>query len=97
MERLSRAGIIDEVKAVRHDNVVTSLAATIRFETEHRDSYQFSRESAIQIDKLVVTFPVEAGINPGDLVTFDMMVQSPMTARFAPALEASVTDDSKDE
>jgi hypothetical protein len=97
MERLSRAGIIDEVKAIRHDKQVTSLQATIRFDTGMRDSYQYSQSSAIQVDKLIVTFPVLAGINPGDLVQFDMLIESPLSQRFAPALEVGVIDDDEDE
>jgi len=93
MEQLSRTGIIDEVKAIRHDDVVTSLQATIRFDTGMRDSYQYSRASAIQVDRLIVTFPVLTGINPGDLVNFDMTIQSPTAQRFMPALEAGVVED----
>jgi len=34
-----------------------------------------------------------AGINPGDLVQFDMVIQSPTAQRFQPALEAGVKEE----
>ena len=92
MDTISRTGIVDEVKAVRHDDVVTSLAATIRFKTTLRDSYQYSQSAKFQVDQIVVSMDPLAGVNPGDLVRFEMMIESPLTQRFQPVLEAGVVD-----
>ena len=97
MDQLSRTGVVDEVKAIRHDDVVSSLQATINFKTGLRDSYQYSATDKIQIDKLVVSFGALAGVNPGDLVQMDLVIQSPLTQRFAPMLEAGTVDDDDDD
>ena len=97
MDRISRTGIVDEVKAIRHNDVVTSLQAAINFKTELRDSYQYSNSDSLQVDKIVVTMSALAEVNPGDLCQLDIIIQSPFTQRFQPALEVGSDDDDEDD
>ena len=91
MEHLSRTGIVDKVEAKRKKGEVVNLQATIRFDTGIMSDYDY--DEVMKIDTILITFGALAGINPGDLVSFDMVVQSPMTQRFRPALEAAVAAD----
>ena len=90
MDTISRTGVVDKVQAKRRKGEVVYLEALIRFETGLVSSYDYTQD--IRIDEISVAFGPLAGINPGDLVQMDLVIQSPLTQRFAPALEASVTD-----
>lgn len=94
MERLSRQGIVDKVEAKRKQDEVVFLEATIRFDTGLMTDYAYNDD--IRIDKIAIAFGALSGINPGDLVTFDMVVQSPLTQRFAPALTVGDLADEDD-
>lgn len=94
MEQLSRTGIVDEVKAMRKKGEVVNLQAKIRFDTGIMSDYDY--DVSLKIDEIYITFNPLAGINPGDIVAFDMVVQSPLTQRFAPALEMGSDEDEEE-
>ena len=79
---------------MRRKGEVVNLQARVRFETGLLSDYDYSKD--LKIDELHITFPPSAGINPGDLVTFEMTVQAPEMQRFVPALEVGSTDDDED-
>lgn len=91
MDRISRVGIVDGVRAKRKGEEVVYLMATIRFETELVNELSYSSDKN-RIDTVDIAFPVNAGVNPGDVVTMDIVTQT-MIDRFMPALEAGTTED----
>lgn len=83
-EYLYQVGIVDGVKAIRKDKTVLRLEATVRIETEYETSYYGDEP---QIDTVLVSLPVDSGVNPGDIATVSMSFVSPDVQRFVPALE----------
>lgn len=86
-----RAGIVDKVEAVRNNSgEVLRLALKVRAETEYQEIYYSDKK---HVDEISVSVPVDAGINPGDLVSITMTFANPVGQRFAPALEVSNDND----
>ena len=95
MDTISRTGVVDRVQAKRRKGEVVYLEAMIRFKTGLVSSYDYTQD--IRIDEISVAFGPLAGVNPGDLVQMDLVIQSPLTQRFAPMLEAGTVDDDDDD
>lgn len=84
-------GIVDRVSAKRNNaGEVLRLETTVRIETKFETTY-YGQD--YQVDELVLSLPVDAQVNPGDVVAISMLFESPTTARFQPALEASNGDE----
>ena len=88
---ISRAGIVEGVKAKRKGSEVVSLAVSVRFDTMLIDEYAYGSSGETKVDEVQFHVPPNSGINPGDVVVINLDFKSPFGQRFVPAL--TVGDD----
>ena len=90
-EGMTRAGIVDKVRAVRNDTSgdVVRLEATVRIET----SFERAWGGKMYADEIVVSLEPTSNVNPGNIVGINIMFDDPMGQRFQPALETSTVDE----
>ena len=84
---ISRAGIVEGVKAKRKGSEVVSLAVNVRFDTMLIDEYAYGSQGDTKVDEVMFHVPPAEGINPGDVVVMNLSFKSPFGQRFVPALE----------
>ena len=83
---INLAGTIDKVRAIRHNEEVTYLVATVHVAFNKDDGFVGTYGGEVTAD-LDIPIDIRSGINPGDLVVLTMGVVPPHTQRFVPALE----------
>lgn len=89
---INLAGVIDKVRAIRKDEQVQYLIATVHVAFDKDDGFVGSYGGQVTAD-LDIPIDVRSGINPGDLVVLTMGVVPPHTQRFVPALEVGEPDE----
>ena len=85
-EQWGMNGIVDRVRAVRRNDEVQYLEASIHIKMGEEDSGQYGGEVTID---LPVPLPTTTQVNPGDVVSVQMQFVNPFGQRFMPALEVS--------
>ncbi len=87
---IERIGVVEGVEAKRRNKEVVYLQVTVRFQTKLKEAYGYSNDD--KVDVISLSYPVDADVNPGDMVAFTIGTQQVVGKRFAPALEASNVD-----
>ena len=81
----SEAGIVDKVRAIRNNaGEVLRLDTTVRIVTP-LETTNYGQET--NIDEITIGMPVDAGVNPGDIVAVRLHITSPSDRRFQQALD----------
>jgi len=87
----NQTGIVDKVRAVRNNaGEVLRLDVTIRVETG-LDTTSYGQDQ--HVDEVTVGMPVDANVNPGDVVSLALHFTNPFGQRFQPALEVGESDE----
>ena len=92
---INLAGTVDKVRAIRHNEEVTYLIATVHVAFDKDDGFVGTYGGDVTAD-LDIPIDVRSGINPGDLVVLTMGVVPPHTQRFVPALEVGEPEETHD-
>ena len=87
---VNRPGVVEGVEAVRQGKEVLYLKTKLRFETEFKTAY-YSDDN--KVDEISIALPVDAAVNPGDVVALQIQFANPLGQRFVPALEVSTDED----
>lgn len=93
-ELFAQNGIVDKVRAVRRNDEVQFLEATVHIKMG--DEYQGQYGDKVTSDMLV-PLPIGTTVNPGDVVAITMSFVNPFGQRFQPALEVGNPTDVLDE
>jgi len=84
-------GIVDKVRAVRRNDEVQYLEASVHLKFDE-DDYQGQYGGTVTAD-LAIPLPATTKVNPGDVVAVHMQFVNPFGQRFVPALEVSEPDE----
>lgn len=77
-------GIVDKVRAVRRQDEVQYLEATVHLSMGEEYHGQYGDKVT---SDMLVPLPINTTVNPGDVVAISMHFENPFHKRFQPALE----------
>ena len=94
MIEVTRQGMVKTVTVREYEDEPKYIRVTIKAPTELPvAAWQSSSSQNRHVDEIDMAFSLDAQVRPGDFVAFRVQIVSPVveSARFQPALEASVS------